>query len=112
MKKYIILGLLVTVLFGTQSCKKWLDVNSNTEITSDEQFSDITGFRDAVIGVYVKMAKPAMYSQEMTWRTVEFLSQQYGSIEGAPDIDVPRYAWGHQLWCQRESVFGCLRMKP
>ncbi len=39
------------------------------------------------------MAKPELYSQEMTWRTVEFLSHQYAEVAGAPDLNVPKYLW-------------------
>lgn len=106
MKRYIILCVVSMLLLTTQSCKKWLDVSSSTEIVSEQQFSDITGFRDAVIGVYVKMAKPNMYAQEMTWRTVEFLSQQYAVISGAPDLNVPLYAWtSSPLPSKRESIW-------
>lgn len=89
------LSILIVVLsvITMSSCKKWLDISSSTEIVSEQQFSDITGFRDAVVGVYVKMAKPELYSKEMTWRTVEFLSQQYAVVAGAPDLNVPKYTW-------------------
>ena len=89
--KYILLILVAATV--TSSCKKWLDVNSKTEITSEQQFNDITGFRDAVVGVYVKMAKPELYSMEATWRTVEFLAQQYAIVAAAPDLNVPLYSW-------------------
>lgn len=106
MKRYIILCVVSIYLWTTQSCTKWLDVSSDTEIVSEQQFSDVTGFRDAVIGVYVKMAKPNMYGQEMTWRTVEFLSQQYAVVSGAPDLNVPLYAWtSSPLPSKRESIW-------
>lgn len=88
--KHILLVFLIISLF---SCKKWLDVSSTTEIVSEQQFKDITGFRDAVVGVYVKLAKPELYSQDMTWLTVEFLSQQYAVVAGANNLNIPLYNW-------------------
>lgn len=93
MKAKLPLLLLSLYVILTPSCKKWLEVSSDTQIVSEDQFNDVTGFRDAVIGVYVKMAKPELYAQEMTWRTVEFLSQQYAVVASAPDLNVPLYAW-------------------
>lgn len=78
------------------SCNNWLDVTSETEIVSDEQFSHANGFRDALIGIYVKLAKPELYSMHMTWRTVEFLSQQYAVVSLAPDVDVPKYLYNSE----------------
>nr|WP_121271851.1 RagB/SusD family nutrient uptake outer membrane protein [Pedobacter schmidteae] len=104
--KYLIILCSLFVIFSISSCKKWLDVSSNTEIVSEQQFSDVTGFRDAVVGVYVKMAKPDMYAMEMTWRTVEFLSQQYAVVSGAPDLNVPKYLWTTSpLPAKRESIW-------
>lgn len=104
--KCFILLLSLFVIITASSCKKWLDVSSSTEIVSDQQFSDVSGFRDAVVGVYVKMAKPDMYAMEMTWRTVEFLSQQYAVVSGAPDLNVPKYAWTTvPLPSKRESIW-------
>ncbi len=101
-------SILITVLIAlsAMSCKKWLTVSSSTEIVNEQQFSNVTGFRDAVVGVYVKMARPDLYSMHMTWRTVEFLSQQYAVVAGAPDLSVPTFAWsGSVLNNQRESLW-------
>lgn len=67
MKKTIwILALLIPAFTG---CNDWLDVSSKTEIPSDEHFSSETGFKDAVIGVYVKMSKPELYGKalDLAW---------------------------------------------
>lgn len=102
--KYSIIVIVFALV--APSCKKWLTVHSSNEIINKQQFSDITGFRDAVIGVYQQMAKPELYSMHMTWRTVEFLSQQYAVVAGAPDLTVPTYAWtGTVLNQRRESIW-------
>lgn len=101
-----LMGCLFCLLAGLSSCKKWLDVNSKTEIISEQHFNDISGFRDALVGVYVKMARPECYSMEATWRTVEFLAQQYAEIPGAPDLNVPKYQWETSpLPTKRETIW-------
>lgn len=78
MKKTIwILALLIPAFTG---CNDWLDVSSKTEIPSDEHFSSETGFKDAVIGVYVKMSKPELYGKALTWHVNEFVSQNYARV--------------------------------
>lgn len=77
--KYIIAGVLVIVT--ATSCKKsWLDVTSSAQIRSDEQFTSETGFKDALIGVYIGMTNPALYARDMTWNMVDLLSQQYAVL--------------------------------
>ena len=75
------------------SCNDWLDVASNTEIPNEVHFSSETGFKDAVIGLYVKLSKPELYGKQLTWHVNEFLSQNYAVVAGAPDLNVPKYKY-------------------
>lgn len=71
------------LVFSVSSCKKgWLDVNSGNEIESDDQFSSESGFKDALMGVYIGMTDPALYSKDMTWGLVDILSNQYRPLIG------------------------------
>lgn len=83
-----IIRSLVFVVPVFAACNDWLDVTSKTEIPSDVHFSSETGFKDAVIGVYVKMAKPEMYGKTWTWHVNEFVSQNYARVSAAPDLNV------------------------
>jgi len=106
MKSKLSIILLSFSLIIILSCNKWLDVSSKTDIISEQQFSNVTGFRDAVIGVYMKMARSELYSQEMTWRTVDFLAQQYAVVAGAPDLNVTKYLYTTDpLPDKRESIW-------
>lgn len=77
------------------SCKKgWLDVHSGTEIKSDDQFSSESGFKDALMGVYIGMTDPALYSKDMTWSLVDILSHQYRPLIGTEQyVDVYNYSY-------------------
>lgn len=64
------------------SCKKgWLDATSDSQIRAEEQFKAESGFRDALMGVYIGMTDPALYSKDMTWHLVDLLSQQYAMFD-------------------------------
>jgi len=77
--KNIVLALSMVLVLS--SCKKgWLDVTSDTEIRSDEQFTSESGFKDALIGVYLGMTKTSSYSKDMTWNLVDILSRQYSPL--------------------------------
>ena len=92
MKKYI-LGIMLLGSAMLSSCNDWLDVTSNTEIPNEVHFSSETGFKDAVIGLYVKLSKPELYGKTLTWHVNEFLSQNYAQVAGAPDLDLPKYEY-------------------
>lgn len=80
--KNITLALLI--VFSVSSCKKgWLDVTSGTEIKSDDQFKSESGFKDALMGVYIGMTDPALYARDMTWGLVDVLSRQYRTHTGS-----------------------------
>ncbi|HEY8387243.1 MAG TPA: RagB/SusD family nutrient uptake outer membrane protein [Parasegetibacter sp.] len=77
--KYIYVFLLIGIT--TSSCKKgWLDVTSSSQIRSDEQFQSEAGARDALMGVYIGMTDPSMYSRDMTWNLIDLLAQQYATL--------------------------------
>lgn len=73
-----IAGLLLVL---SSSCKKgWLDTTSSAEIRTEDQFSNEAGFKDALMGVYIGMTDPGLYSRNMTWNLVDLLSQQYNTL--------------------------------
>ena len=118
MKKTIwILALLIPAFTG---CNDWLDVSSKTEIPSDEHFSSETGFKDAVIGVYVKMSKPELYGKALTWHVNEFVSQNYARVSAAPDLNVldllydraPFISYGNSIWKNCYETIELRREKP
>ena len=73
--------MVLLVVLTASSCKKgWLDVTSGSEVRSEEQFKSESGFKDALIGTYIGMTDPALYSRDVTYNIVDILSQQYGAI--------------------------------
>lgn len=74
-KLLFITASILTVSFS--SCTKWLDVQPKTNISERVLFQDEQGFKDALNGIYVKMAQPSLYAREFTMATMDVFAQQY-----------------------------------
>ncbi|MVT08811.1 RagB/SusD family nutrient uptake outer membrane protein [Chitinophaga tropicalis] len=69
--------LLLLIIFGMPSCKKWLDVQPSTRLDRAELFKKEEGYRDALAGVYGNLTTPALYGREMTYGTLDVLAGYY-----------------------------------
>lgn len=76
MKTIYILFIMV-FLTGLTSCKKFLDVKPITQISSDVNFKDEQGYKDALTGVYVAMTNPNLYGKELSFGFVDVLGKNY-----------------------------------
>lgn len=94
--KKILLGL--TFLILTFSCSNnWLDEQSNMQLSAEEQFKSEDGFKDALMGVYLGMTSPELYSKDMNWNLVDVLSQQYATFSFSADYaDIQQFKYGTQ----------------
>lgn len=72
-----------TLLLSSASCGEWLDVMPQGMTTEENLFSDYSGYRSALNGIYQQMGSPALYGRELSWGFVSALSQYYdfGSME-------------------------------
>jgi len=76
--KYILIG---SILVGSTSCEKdWLDVTASDQIKAEDQFTQPAGYKDALMGVYIGMSHPSLYSRDMTWNLVDLLSRQHAAL--------------------------------
>lgn len=114
----LVFGL--SILFFATSCEKdWLDVTSNTQIRAEEQFESKDGFQDALIGVYIGMTAPELYSRDMTWNIVDLLSQQYSALPSLAVYDeVQRFEYENvrasqqidKLWSNSYNVISNINL--
>ncbi|UMB55448.1 RagB/SusD family nutrient uptake outer membrane protein [Lutibacter sp. A64] len=82
------IGSILFLLLILTSCNNdWLDETSSTQISSDEQFENEEGFKDALMGVYIGMTSPNLYAKDMTYNIVDLLSQQYTSLPTLAQYD-------------------------
>ncbi|WP_010133982.1 RagB/SusD family nutrient uptake outer membrane protein [Ochrovirga pacifica] len=69
--------LLFLGLFLCVSCEDFLEETSSATITASSQFDTETGFKDALIGVYIGMTQPELYSKDLSFNLIDILSRQY-----------------------------------
>ena len=67
----ITFGLLLS------SCKKWLDVKPESQISKDELFNTPSGFQEALNGVYSRCTQDDTYGYELSFGTPDVLAQNY-----------------------------------
>ena len=54
--------LCALLLLGTMtSCEDWLDVDPKSEVKSDVMFQSVSGFKDALTGIYLLMSDQDLY---------------------------------------------------
>jgi len=84
MKTTLKYGIILLLLAGfTTSCDDFLNETSSAQITADDQFKEASGFKDALIGVYISMTQPELYSRDMGYNLVDILSRQYAPLNGS-----------------------------
>lgn len=67
--------LLITATLG--GCKKWLDVESKTDVVQTDMFKDEQGFMDAMAGVYYTMSGDALYGDKLTMSFLDVIAYRY-----------------------------------
>ncbi|HMR19535.1 MAG TPA: RagB/SusD family nutrient uptake outer membrane protein [Sphingobacterium sp.] len=75
--KQVITALALPIILFFGSCSKWLDVQPSTQTTEEQQLATEQGYMDALIGAYQKMAATESYGKELTFGTLDVLSQVY-----------------------------------
>lgn len=72
--KYIF-SCLCVLLLATTSCDDYLDITPDGQVKRDEQLATAEGIEDAMYGVYSQLRSQALYGQELSFSTLEILSQ-------------------------------------
>lgn len=85
MKKihYIISVLILTAL---TSCNDWLDINPRSQVKSDVLYSSEDGYKQALNGVYIKLAERNLYGRNGMMQIPEFLARNWTVPAKATDL--------------------------
>jgi hypothetical protein len=73
--RLLIATLILSLTFT--SCKKWLDIQPESEVSDEVLYSTEEGFQEALLGVYTKCSHEELYGKELTVGTPEVLAQNY-----------------------------------
>lgn len=91
-RKYIV--LLFIGIFTLSSCNDWLSETPSAQMTSDELLENEEGVREALIGVYLKLATENLYAKNLTWHFVDKLAMPF---EITSNVSAqPTYIMRHQ----------------
>lgn len=74
MKKYV---FIILTLIVCASCKKFLDVQPESEITKEQLFSTEDGFKEALNGAYTYFASTNLYGGNLTFSNLDIMAQNY-----------------------------------
>lgn len=81
MKRAIyILSAIASVAILTQSCDKWLEASSSSQVSDTKMFSTRNGFHEAVSGVYIAMGSSDCYGRNYTFFINELVGVNYSPI--------------------------------
>ncbi|MCH3995382.1 MAG: RagB/SusD family nutrient uptake outer membrane protein [Prevotella sp.] len=75
MKKLYILICIVALSFF--SCNDWLDVTPKSEIKSETLYKSEDGYKEALNGVYIKMASADMYGEDASMYYLDGLARMW-----------------------------------
>jgi hypothetical protein len=75
MKKYLF--IIVSLLMVSTSCKKFLDVQPESDVSKEELFSTQDGFMEALNGVYTYCGSTDMYGGNLTFSNLDIIAQNY-----------------------------------
>ncbi|MGN0068880.1 MAG: RagB/SusD family nutrient uptake outer membrane protein [Prevotella sp.] len=102
MKKNILVGILFMTGLSMliSSCDEWLDVKPKAEVESDELFETESGFKDALIGVYLSLTDNSVYGKEMTFGFMDVLAQQYDMARSNSYYYVKSYMYTDDAVCK------------
>ncbi|MBL1409183.1 RagB/SusD family nutrient uptake outer membrane protein [Sphingobacterium faecale] len=77
MKNKINLYSIILCIALFSNCSKWLDVKPSDQLTDAALFSEGTGFRNALNGIYQYISEGDLYGRNLSWGLNSALAQDY-----------------------------------
>ena len=87
------LAFLLIALAALQSCNKWLEATSSTQVSDATLFSSRSGFQDALCGVYISMGEEAEYGSMWTWFVNELAYGPYAQQFSPMFTAIQNHEW-------------------
>ena len=72
--------ILITLVLALTSCNKWLDIQPELEMRKNVIFEKESGFKDVLIGAYIRMGTPSLYGLNTTMKLPELMSQHWTPV--------------------------------
>ncbi|WP_287030839.1 RagB/SusD family nutrient uptake outer membrane protein, partial [Butyricimonas sp.] len=75
---YILIMLLLCCI---TACNDWLEVAPQAEKEEAEMFEKEVGFRNVLIGAYIRMKSNNLYGEDLTYGSIEMLAQHWTNTD-------------------------------
>ena len=90
--KCVLYSVIILLTLCVTACNDWLEVFPKTEKDREDIYSTQDGFRDVLIGAYIRMKSSELYGEEMVCGTVEMLAQHWNnSTSGSKSEYLSKY---------------------
>ena len=76
MKLYKILAIAFAGTLFITSCNDWFDVTSSNEIREKDHYSKDSGFKQSLIGCYLKMGEEDLFGKDLSWYMPDLLANE------------------------------------
>ena len=94
MRNYIYTSI-IGLMFMIQGCSDWLNVKPSDRVSEENAFSTISGFKQALNGIYVELNQSDLYGRALTAEFVEILAQGYAiNVEATANLLLSKYEYG------------------
>lgn len=104
---------LITCMLLLISCKKFLDVQPESDVTKEQLFSTEDGFKEALNGVYTYCSSMDLYGGNLTFSNLDMIAQNYEFTDlYSQDIAAFKYTspqWiskADQIWINAYKAIG------
>ena len=94
MRNYIYTSI-IGLMFMIQGCSDWLNIKPSDRVSEENAFSTISGFKQALNGIYVELNQSDLYGRALTAEFVEILAQRYAiNEEATANLLLSKYEYG------------------
>ena len=73
--------LILLLLCCITACNDWLEVAPQAEKEESEMFEKEAGFRNVLIGAYIRMKSNNLYGEDLTYGSIEMLAQHWTNTD-------------------------------
>ncbi len=91
---------ILCMTFFLNGCNNWLEVQPYDRVAEDVAFSSVTGFENALNGIYIELNRNTLYGQYLSCEMIELMAQRYNASKSTTYYyDLMKYAY-KEITCE------------
>lgn len=83
--------IIIASALALSSCNKWLDIQPELEMRKNVIFEKESGFKDVLVGAYIRMGTPSLYGLNTTMVLPELMSQHWTPVTATLSAYITNY---------------------